>query len=298
MISYVKFLKGTQKAYDKLPCKSEDTLYFIYNEDDSVGALYLGGIKLSDGPITDISATVDNLSLAKDDNNTLYLKNYGQRYYEWVNGEYILRTVGDEYSWKEGLEPRVTYDTEQKNYVLAWYEPAATNEELKEQIAEVPTQIANALAEANYLSYAVVASKEDIDLTKINCIYLVGDGISQYSEYMVINGALEKIGDWEIDLKDYAKQEEVDSALASLEQKIQNNATNLSIIEDNLDGMSYTLNSHISTVAELNEIVKSMESDIGFVKDTADSLKEFNKEIKTITDRVETLEQSVTWTKI
>ena len=115
---------------------------------------------------------------------------------------------------------------------------------------------------------------------------------------MVINGALEKIGDWEIDLKGYAKQEEVDSALASLEQKIQNNATNLSIIEDNLDGISYTLNSHISTVAELNEIVKSMESDIGFVKDAADSLKELNKEIKTITDRVETLEQSVTWTMI
>jgi hypothetical protein len=41
--SYVKFLRGTESAFNKLTTKDNDTLYFIYNsEDASKGSLWLG----------------------------------------------------------------------------------------------------------------------------------------------------------------------------------------------------------------------------------------------------------------
>lgn len=42
MAKYVKFLRGTPAAYENLRHKDPDTLYFIYEEDESAGILYLG----------------------------------------------------------------------------------------------------------------------------------------------------------------------------------------------------------------------------------------------------------------
>ena len=40
--SYVKFLRGSLANYKALETKDVDTLYFVYNEDQSSTALYLG----------------------------------------------------------------------------------------------------------------------------------------------------------------------------------------------------------------------------------------------------------------
>lgn len=42
MAQYVKFLRGTPEAFAKLKHKDNDTLYFIYEEDELNGELYLG----------------------------------------------------------------------------------------------------------------------------------------------------------------------------------------------------------------------------------------------------------------
>lgn len=42
MANYVKFLRGTPAAYANLPNKDNDTLYFIYEEDEASSLLYLG----------------------------------------------------------------------------------------------------------------------------------------------------------------------------------------------------------------------------------------------------------------
>ena len=39
---YVKFQRGLIENYNALPVKNPDTLYFIYSEDSSEAALYLG----------------------------------------------------------------------------------------------------------------------------------------------------------------------------------------------------------------------------------------------------------------
>ena len=48
MENYVKFMRGTPRAYEILRQKDEDTLYFIAEKDSLTGQLYLGekyGIK-------------------------------------------------------------------------------------------------------------------------------------------------------------------------------------------------------------------------------------------------------------
>ena len=42
LAGYVKFLRGTKTAFDKIITKDKDTLYFIYDSDDQTkGSLYL-----------------------------------------------------------------------------------------------------------------------------------------------------------------------------------------------------------------------------------------------------------------
>jgi hypothetical protein len=49
MANYVKFMRGTTNAYEKLLNKDDDTLYFLSNNDGKEGSLYLG-TKLIAGP--------------------------------------------------------------------------------------------------------------------------------------------------------------------------------------------------------------------------------------------------------
>lgn len=55
--SYVKFLRGTESAFNKLTTKDNDTLYFVYTSNDaSKGSLWLGNKQIVTG--TDSSGSV------------------------------------------------------------------------------------------------------------------------------------------------------------------------------------------------------------------------------------------------
>ena len=57
---YVKFLRGTPKAYEKLTIKDSDTLYFIAETENADGILYLGNKRI--GGTGDLSvASIDEL---------------------------------------------------------------------------------------------------------------------------------------------------------------------------------------------------------------------------------------------
>lgn len=53
--NYVKFLRGTPTAWDNIDVKDADTLYFIAEEDSSVGKLYLGEKLIADGETAEIN---------------------------------------------------------------------------------------------------------------------------------------------------------------------------------------------------------------------------------------------------
>ena len=59
--NFVKFLRGSQSAYDRLQVHDINTLYFIYDSQDTTsGKLYLGDYLINDGSISNIA--LSNLS--------------------------------------------------------------------------------------------------------------------------------------------------------------------------------------------------------------------------------------------
>lgn len=94
---------------------------------------------------------------------------------------------------------------------------------------ETDSAIAAGVAAADHLKRMIVESTDAIDVEADDAdqyIYMVKNAKSKtgnlYDEYMVLDGALEKVGDWEIDLSGYVKftdigevtNEEIDAIVA------------------------------------------------------------------------------------
>lgn len=85
---YVKFLRGTKTAFDKIITKDKDTLYFIYDSDDQTkGSLYLGNKLIGGGngsttTVTDINDLANVLISNVQDKQILV---YDASAEKWVN---------------------------------------------------------------------------------------------------------------------------------------------------------------------------------------------------------------------
>lgn len=82
-------------------------------------------------------------------------------------------------------------------------------------------KIASEIAKVDHLKRTIVDSIDDIDLTAEDAdqyIYMVPTGLQadddKYDEYIVINGVIEKVGSWEVNLEPYATTEYVNDELA------------------------------------------------------------------------------------
>lgn len=155
--------------------------------------------------------------------------------------------------FKEGLESRVRLEGE--DYVIAWYEPSGETiedinatlesvksdiEALQETVKDIPTElakkanaedvytkaetdkaIADEIAKVDHLKRTTVAGVESIDLTAEDAdqyIYMVPNTeTGSYDEYMVINGELERVGDWGVDLDDYATKADLEDKVDKIE---------------------------------------------------------------------------------
>lgn len=86
---------------------------------------------------------------------------------------------------------------------------------------EIASAISTAIAGADHLQRKVVTNVGEINVNAEDAdryIYMVpkaGESGDSYDEYMVISGALESVGDWKVDLSDYAKTAEVTAAIAA-----------------------------------------------------------------------------------
>ena len=81
---------------------------------------------------------------------------------------------------------------------------------------EADSKIAQAVANAEHLKRTIVEALPDVGDADEHTIYMVGDGEDEgnqkYEEFMLVNGAFEKIGDSAVDLTDYALKTEVNAA--------------------------------------------------------------------------------------
>lgn len=92
-INYVRFQRGSQAAYQALvDAKNLDpnTLYFIYAEEGSTGALYLGDKLISGGDVVFTSAYLDDLAdvVVKEAQTDSFLV-------KAENGDWVAKTLED-----------------------------------------------------------------------------------------------------------------------------------------------------------------------------------------------------------
>lgn len=94
--------------------------------------------------------------------------------------------------------------------------------------------IANAVANAHHLKREIVAKLPEVASANVDTIYMVANGgdastpgsaKSVYTEYMLINGAFERIGTSDADLTAYAKTADVTQAIKDAKTAAANDAT-------------------------------------------------------------------------
>lgn len=98
---------------------------------------------------------------------------------------------------------------------------------------KITSDIDAAIVATNHLKRLKVNSIYDIDMDLPNAdqyIYMIPTGLQEddnkYDEYMVIDGTIEKVGSWEVDLTEYAKKSDLDSKV-----NVDNNARLITLNE-------------------------------------------------------------------
>lgn len=266
---------------------------------------------------SDFVPQADNKS-AEIVDGKVQLKNFNKGYYKYVpavKNDSGAITEPSSYTYVEGafvagLEPRVI----EKGGVLeiAWYEPSTetaegvnakvdsltksledTKEALNEKAnakdvytkAQTETAIKTAIDNADHLRRIIVASKEEINVNAENAgsfIYMVpskdaaeGD---KYDEYVVIEGKLEKVGSWSVDLNDYAKKDElsqlqeiIDDNQKELTEKLQaiEDKANKAILTANTDNFKVT-EGHLTLVTVKADQISGDISSLQYIKSVAD----------------------------
>lgn len=145
----------------------------------------------------------------------------GEQAYIYSDGNWIKLTDSDLTNRVTSLEEQVGNPADETQGIAATglYKDIAdlknnvyTKEEIAEQIAAV-----------DHLQYKIVSDISDIDLTseeRDNTVYLIPKDSSTndgYDEYFVINNSLEKIGSWDVDLRNYVQSD--DNRLLTEDQK-------------------------------------------------------------------------------
>lgn len=163
--------------------------------------------------------------------------------------------------------------------------------------SQTDSKIAAAIAATPHLKRSIVKNLPEVDAADQNTIYMVGTGAgskdSAYEEYMVINGAFEKIGSSKVDLINYAektyvdaaKQEAISTAASDATQKAnaaeQNAKTYANGLIAGLDVEdSAVKGQYVSQVTEVNGKIKvtraSLPAAATLVEGTANGTVKFN----------------------
>lgn len=340
-INYVKFQRGTRKAFQALLNASridDDTLYFIYPEDDSsVGELYLGtrlisgsgegvitATKLSDLIDVNITGTIADSFLVQDtsgnwiqktlkevadlisgnldipdniqteleniSNSITNIQNEFNTYQETTNTEIsnikndISTIQGDITNLNTTIEETNSAVTNINNTVNNLIENTYTKDEVYNK-EETDNAIASAVAGVDHLKREIFATLDEAEAqmqkyvlegTADRYIYMVAraNGLTgnYYDEYMAFEvadtlWALERVGDWDVDLSDYATKEDLESKVDKIDghrlitPAEQEKLASLVIGDDG--GVEISGKVNASNVQELYDVVKDIVTGTG-----------------------------------
>lgn len=252
-INYVKFQRGTLKAYNAQVSRGtvdNNTLYFVYETAASTqGQLYLGK-KLISGAgsgtsVNTLEALTDVIATAAETGSFL-VKNADGKWEATTTADVAALIAGQlqinvnekafEFVAVDGDNPQLnlkgfttavagSYAKVGDDGALKWVKPTKDIDiiaqevgTLTETVNGLDTVIANKIAEANHLTYKKVGSLDEV--TDSNIIYLVPkEGVENdaYNEFMVIDSKVEHLGTFGGgDLSGYAKTSDLQAVEAKL----------------------------------------------------------------------------------
>lgn len=327
MANYVKFMRGTPKAFSQLAVKDLDTLYFIAEKDATSGRLYLGDKELiCDNHEASVAFLRDLLDVNLPENIGELVDGqvltYDVASESWVartpsavaevkfdNNQFVTNAKGELSLVNFENAPSGAQLTKSADGSLIWVLPdAETVEGLSELVAilredvdnltekfndydtsaEVDAKISSAVAGISHLSYKIVNSTNEIDVSAADAdkyIYLVKNGNS-YDEYMVVNGQLERVGDWNVDLSDYATKSEVAAV-----------STRVDDIASQLNGVKSDVSAHTTAITNINTSIEDLTSSLGStnssVADLASQLNAVKETVNTHSTKLNELEDAL-----
>ena len=327
MANYVKFMRGTPKAFSQLAVKDIDTLYFIAEKDATSGRLYLGNKELIcdnheasvtflrdlldvnlpenigeliDGQVLTydvaseswVARTPSAVAEVKFDNNQFVTNAKGElsliNFENAPSGAQLTKSADGSLIWVlpdaetvEGLSELVTVLREDVDNLTTKFNDYDTS-------AEVDAKISSAVAGISHLSYKIVNSTDEINVGADDAdkyIYLVKNGNS-YDEYMVVNGQLERVGDWNVDLSDYATKSEVAAV-----------STRVDDIASQLNGVKSDVSTHTTAITNINTSIEDLASSLGSVNssitDLASQLNAVKETVNTHSTKLNELEDAL-----
>lgn len=252
-INYVKFQRGTLKAYNAQVSRGtvdNNTLYFVYETAASTqGQLYLGK-KLISGAgsgtsVNTLEALTDVIATAAETGSFL-VKNADGKWEATTTADVAALIAGQlrinvnekafEFVAVDGDNPQLnlkgfttavagSYAKVGDDGALKWVKPTKDIDVIAQEVGTLTetvngldTVIANKIAEANHLTYKKVGSLDEV--TDSNTIYLVPkEGVENdaYNEFMVIDSKVEHLGTFGGgDLTGYAKTSDLQAVEAKL----------------------------------------------------------------------------------
>ena len=261
--SYVKFMRGTPAAY-AIAEKNEDTLYFISEKDATTGVLYLGEKLILSGATENEVVTYLNDLNDVDTSGAAdkYLLGYDAANSKWVPMDPItVFTISEmvgadaEKAGVSGLVPAPKAGEE--GYFLrgdGTWAAIELKESLTRKIVDNYEAIEEyILANSDAEKYIFMVPSENVD------------GANKYIEYIVLvvddNYIIEQVGDWSVDLSDYATKEEIDL---------------IQITVGNLQESLNQLNSTYISIESFNKVVGNLDELIANQYNIVDKIEELN----------------------
>lgn len=322
-LDYVKFQRGTPTDYNTLLTRNQvedNTLYFLYEQGATTGSLYLGKILIGNvgagTSITNLSDLSDVLLENVGATDILVYSSDGK----WKNAS--LNEIANLIADQQGLGFEIDSKTFQfqtidgvKNLKLLGFDTAAdgampfkkvdgtlawsTNNidtlaqkvnDLDQLLQQTDTKIAQQIAAANHLTYKTVTSLDQA--TETNVVYLLQkstpSGDNTYDEFMLINGALEQVGNWAVDLSNYATV----GSLNELKNTFNSTVGDLTSLNNLTEGESTTV------VNELNKLYNLINSNPDKVGDLTQLITYEEGRETTIVDELNILNQRLMWQPI
>ena len=326
--NYVKFQRGTITSYNNLHTKDNNTLYFVYeNNDDTKGKLYLGTRLISntvgEGGVNTLGELTDVIISGAGAGSFLVLNSEGK----WtaisandvaqtiINGggnfviiddnEFNFNSVNGKLELKGYQNAEIGMMPVKTTNGLSWQaapidlstrvgslEDSVSTLEIN--MAAVDGKISTAIANSSHLKYQII---DDLSqATEENVIYLYtnnsNDNNNRYDEYMLVNHVLEKIGSLNIDLSNYVTSEELNNAI---ETAISTKANSSDVIAletrvGNLENAFQDLEQDFVTLSHFNTVVGDLSE--------LNNYNDLNMQNMTISDTLVDIYERLMWVEL